>query len=40
MTLSIDDAITDVALPTEQTVYKARVLDKDLIVAYFTVKIN
>jgi hypothetical protein len=40
MSLQIDDPIIDDALPTEQTVYKARVSDKDLIVAYFAVKIN
>jgi hypothetical protein len=40
MTLCIDDPIIDSALPTEQTVYKARVSDKDLIVAYFAVRIN
>jgi hypothetical protein len=40
MTLWIDDPIIDDALPTGQTVYKARVSDKDLIVAYFTVRIS
>jgi hypothetical protein len=40
MTLWIDDPIIDDALPTEQTVYKARVFNEDLIAAYFAVRIN
>jgi hypothetical protein len=40
MILYIDDPIIDDAVPTEQTVYKARVSEKDLIVAYFAARIN
>jgi hypothetical protein len=40
MTLWIDDLIIDDALPMEQTVYKARVFNEDLVVAYFAVRIN
>jgi hypothetical protein len=40
MTLYIDDPVIDDAVPTERIVYKARVPEKDLIVAYFTVRIN
>jgi hypothetical protein len=40
MTLWIDDVVIDDPIMTEQAIYKARVSDKDLIVAYFAVKIN
>jgi len=40
MTLWIDDIVIDEPIMTEQAIYKARVSDKDLIVAYFAVKIN
>jgi hypothetical protein len=40
MTLCIDDPVIDDALPVEQIVYKARVSEKDLIVAYFAARIN
>jgi hypothetical protein len=40
MTLWIDDIVIDEPIMAEQAIYKARVSDKDLIVAYFAVKIN
>jgi len=40
MTLWIDDPTIDTTLPNEQTIYKARVLEKDLIVAYFALRIS
>lgn len=40
MTLWIDDPVVDGTILTEQAIYKARVSDKDLIAAYFAVKIG
>ncbi len=40
MTLWIDDPIVDDVLSTEQAIYKARVFYSDLIVAYFSVRID
>ncbi len=40
MTLWIDDPVIDNVSPTSRTVHKARVLQKDPIIVYFTVKMN
>lgn len=40
MTFWIDDPVMDDPIVTEQAIYKARVSDKDLIVAYFEVRIS